>query len=375
MRGHRVAATALPVGMFRHCEPQLGLQRLSRDAALPLSRPRMPLSALQLRPPSTANSSIWPRLSPHPRGVAGKASTMAAAKSNAVAQVADALFGTAAHSLRIAVVREGPRGRVADRKPSMGRVWPPIEAGALAASSTAGGQLWVGSLASVARPERLPPLGIGCVVSIVDELSTASAAAGRLGRLGVVHEVIVVRDRPDAAALLASEWPRVLAAFSLAKGRGKSTLLHCHAGISRSVATALAVLTATEAAGGMGQPLPVAARAVLLGRPQARPNDGLVGALLGWGAGGGGAGSSGAGLATAGSHRSAADGPAGPGRTDDRSVGGVPRPAGAERPCAASPPAAGSVGSCSASGPEAAATALLALPSMQRYLPSTAGKP
>lgn len=298
----------------------------------------------------------------------------AATKGDAIAQVADALFGTAAHSLRVAVIRDGPRGRVAERMPRMGRVWPPIELGASAASSAAAGQLWVGSLAAVVRPERLPALGIGCVVSIVDDSSAISAAAGRFARLGVAHEVVVVRDRPDAAALLACEWPRVLAAFSAASGRGKSTLLHCHAGISRSVATALAVITGAEAAGGMGQSLPTAARAVLLGRPQARPNDGLLGSLLCWVAAGGGvrpdAGREGGSYGQSAVDKQARQ--AGEERVDGSGAADAHSLVGTERPCAGSagmPSTAAGAGSPPDTAPEAAAAALLAHPSMREFLP------
>jgi len=132
--------------------------------------------------------------------------------------------------------------------------------------------LWVGGLSAAENAEQLESHGVAAVVTVAARLKPQIPESVR-------HTAVSVDDHPCAdilkvlpAALEAVD--AVLSHSAAEEGVGRSVLVHCASGVSRSVATCVAWLMTRR-----GLSLEDALRQVREGRPNGNPNWGFLQAL------------------------------------------------------------------------------------------------
>jgi len=151
--------------------------------------------------------------------------------------------------------------------------------------------IFVGAYSAAARPAVLRARKIEVVLTVARGLSLTLPA-------DIEHHAIDVADEPDADLL--AHLPRALELLRGARRAGRRVLVHCFAGVSRSVAVVLAFLMAdpgfqlraalaarrpsseaTDTEGSAALPLLAAAfKQVALARPRIAPNPGFMRQLV-----------------------------------------------------------------------------------------------
>ncbi|GAB2220157.1 hypothetical protein Droror1_Dr00007800 [Drosera rotundifolia] len=126
--------------------------------------------------------------------------------------------------------------------------------------------LFLGSARAAANKERLKSLNVTHVLTVATRLSPAHPN-------DFTYKIVEVSDSEDTN--LAKYFHECFDFIDEAKKTGGAVLVHCHAGISRSVTIVLAYLMNRH-----GIPLSDAVKHVKAKRPKARPNPGFLKQLM-----------------------------------------------------------------------------------------------
>nr|XP_023409984.1 dual specificity protein phosphatase 12 isoform X2 [Loxodonta africana] len=101
--------------------------------------------------------------------------------------------------------------------------------------------LYLGGAAAVAEPDRLREAGITAVLTVDSEEPSFKTEAGIEG---LRRLFVPALDKPETDLL--SHLDRCVAFIGQARVEGRAVLVHCHSGVSRSVAVATAFMMKTE---------------------------------------------------------------------------------------------------------------------------------
>ncbi|XP_049737021.1 dual specificity protein phosphatase 12 [Elephas maximus indicus] len=101
--------------------------------------------------------------------------------------------------------------------------------------------LYLGGAAAVAEPDRLREAGITAVLTVDSEEPSFKTEAGIEG---LQRLFVPALDKPETDLL--SHLDRCVAFIGQARVEGRAVLVHCHSGVSRSVAVATAFMMKTE---------------------------------------------------------------------------------------------------------------------------------
>uniref|UniRef100_A0A2K5Q3E7 Dual specificity protein phosphatase 12 n=2 Tax=Cebus imitator TaxID=2715852 RepID=A0A2K5Q3E7_CEBIM len=101
--------------------------------------------------------------------------------------------------------------------------------------------LYLGGAAAVAEPNHLREAGITAVLTVDSEEPSFQAGPGAEG---LWHLFVPALDKPETDLL--SHLDRCVAFIGQARAEGRGVLVHCHAGVSRSVAIVTAFLMKTD---------------------------------------------------------------------------------------------------------------------------------
>ncbi|XP_034523146.1 dual specificity protein phosphatase 12 isoform X2 [Ailuropoda melanoleuca] len=101
--------------------------------------------------------------------------------------------------------------------------------------------LYLGGAAAVAEPDHLRQVGITAVLTVDSEEPDYKSGAGMEGLRSLFVSAL---DKPETDLL--SHLDRCVAFISQARAEGRAVLVHCHAGVSRSVAIMTAFMMKTD---------------------------------------------------------------------------------------------------------------------------------
>ncbi|XP_037362468.1 dual specificity protein phosphatase 12 [Talpa occidentalis] len=125
--------------------------------------------------------------------------------------------------------------------------------------------LYLGGAAAIADPDGLLQAGITAVLTVDSEPPDLGAGAGVQGLLRLFVPAL---DRPETDLL--SHLDRCVAFLGQARAEGRAALVHCHAGLSRSVAVVTAFMMKTE-----GLTFERAYENLQIIKPEAKMNEGF----------------------------------------------------------------------------------------------------
>nr|XP_045016528.1 dual specificity protein phosphatase 12 isoform X2 [Jaculus jaculus] len=100
--------------------------------------------------------------------------------------------------------------------------------------------LYLGGAAAAAEPDRLREAGISAMLTVDSE----PGFQARAGLEGLRSLFVPALDEPEADLL--SRLDRCVAFIGQARAEGRAVLVHCHAGVSRSVAVVTAFMMKTD---------------------------------------------------------------------------------------------------------------------------------
>uniref|UniRef100_A0A0D9S399 Dual specificity protein phosphatase 12 n=1 Tax=Chlorocebus sabaeus TaxID=60711 RepID=A0A0D9S399_CHLSB len=125
--------------------------------------------------------------------------------------------------------------------------------------------LYLGGVAAVAEPDHLREAGITAVLTVDSEEPSFKAGPGVEG---LWRLFVPALDKPETDLL--SHLDRCVAFIGQARAEGRAVLVHCHAGVSRSVAIITAFLMKTDLL-----PFEKAYEKLQILKPEAKMNEGF----------------------------------------------------------------------------------------------------